>query len=312
MRWSSIPIAERLEIFEARIARAEVEGLIYNVDFQDLKDQVNRMLEEAYDKLHRAQTYGPRWAPPILYRLSPYAHQVPNLRAAAVKDLKALEGRKDQLSEEEYHDFLQAIAEIVVFAETWTPLCERFSALKKITVKGRKPSEDADPSKQRDLANTGTCGICGKNVKRAQGGGLHAHGYTLNYGTRNGNCFGVGRPPVEVSDAVYGQFLESVLRPQLANTSERLRSLHKDEVDSFEHPNFQSFAFSVRSFKRAKERYPDVERGDARFGELRRRAVDEAEYEVAALERMIADFESRLQNWTPAPLPDQPRASSRD
>jgi len=62
------------------------------------------------------------------------------------------------------------------------------------------PAPSRGPSPQRTLENTGTCPCCFKNQK-LKGGGMVLHGYRapgLGAGFQ-GNCFGVGYPPFEVS-----------------------------------------------------------------------------------------------------------------
>lgn len=107
------------------------------------------------------------------------------------------------------------------------PLIEKLELLKPIIQKGRIPSE----SPVRTLERTGTCGICGKNVKLDPNGNLWSHGYTLNrsWGMRTQNCFGTGYLPIEVSNESlkdYIQILERYLEsiPNLLSKADAKQS----------------------------------------------------------------------------------------
>lgn len=60
----------------------------------------------------------------------------------------------------------------------------------------------------RDLVNTGTCGVCEGNYKRDSGGGLVHHGYQRpGHGYIVGDCFGVGYQPWELSPKSVEKYL---------------------------------------------------------------------------------------------------------
>lgn len=122
---------------------------------------------------------------------------------------KAKQARKDAVLNYPYHDELQkkAVQDIKNFLARWEPLCERFLSLKPLIVKGRIPSENPRAVPERTLDHTGTCGICGRNIKM-RGAILVDHGYTKGYGFRNGICFGAHYKPIEISPEVLQAYLD--------------------------------------------------------------------------------------------------------
>lgn len=72
-------------------------------------------------------------------------------------------------------------------------------ALGMPTVEDEKAEKE---NKARDWVNTGTCAICGMNVKMREGK-LVLHGYQRpGWGSIQGSCFGVNWPPYETSNGV--------------------------------------------------------------------------------------------------------------
>jgi hypothetical protein len=89
------------------------------------------------------------------------------------------------------------------------------------------------PSKIRDLDNTGTCPVCFNNIKLSARSavpgmpGMVLHGYKRpGHGSVEGNCFGQGWPPFELSPKgtiAYANRLSihvAMLRDQLSNLSD--------------------------------------------------------------------------------------------
>jgi len=116
----------------------------------------------------------------------------------------------------------------------WAPICEMFKTLKPMIIKGRKPSGSTP---MRTLENTGTCACCGKNIKMNDEGKLVDHGYTTERGYRNGQCIGVNKQPLEVSDegllAMATALIHTISHEQigLVNQTSKLRkSSNMDEV----------------------------------------------------------------------------------
>ncbi len=169
-------------------------GVIYNVDYKEVKDAANRKLEEGYraavvDK-YLAVDYDTRMA---------YPEGVSNLYYSAYPQAHTLKARDNQIikAEKEYGDhwMVQAARE---YLELVRPVIEKLVIIKGLVVKGRKPSTTPRQTPERTIENTGTCSVCGRNVKMKDNK-IVDHGYTVKYGFQSGNCSGVGYDPIEIS-----------------------------------------------------------------------------------------------------------------
>ncbi len=173
--------AEAIEILKSRP--------IFNVDFLEAKDALNRFFEEAVnDEIKEIYFYGRLYNYPEnvqdLFWKDWSLHRVPSLQKAVSK----VTYNGDTV--------IDAIKRVL---NEWEEASALVKSAKGDVIKGRKPVADSDrKTKIRTIENTGTCPCCGKNVK-INGGKMVDHGFTLYYGWRNGNCFGVGRKPWEVS-----------------------------------------------------------------------------------------------------------------
>jgi len=184
----------RFDILEM-IDTAIENGIIYNVDYKDLKDAVNRKLEEGYraavtkpylEGLHeRNEEISPEMSEALYYSGYPQAHTL-NARDKGITKLEKTEGD---------HWMVKAARE---YLELVRPVIEKLVIIKGLVVKGRKPSTDPRKTPERTLENTGTCSVCGRNVK-LKFGNIVDHGYTVQYGFQEGNCHGVGYEPLEIS-----------------------------------------------------------------------------------------------------------------
>lgn len=182
-------------------------GIIHNADYNDLKYSINRALEAAwntfvtqpylavdYDK--RQTIYGPVVVDNLYCGSGPQIHNLKSVLKRIAKVEKA----------DPECDLLPKAIELCDAIE---PIINDMNTLKGMVVKGRKPSTEPRKTPERTLENTGTCGICGHNVKM-NNGKLVAHGFTLTWGSRNGNCFGVGYEPHEVSKKAVVAFLQDL------------------------------------------------------------------------------------------------------
>lgn len=175
--------------FNEIIKTALDSGSIYNVDYQDVKSSASSAFDHSRDVIRSA-----------FFHAGAYKNRTPqeteidnsigyNLTAFPSKKLVKL------LSNAERTEFVAAVE--VLVAE-WKPVSDNLKALKPMVVKGRKPSETPRMTPERTLENTGTCSVCGRNVK-LRDGKIVDHGFALRFGFRNGMCPGVGFDPIEVS-----------------------------------------------------------------------------------------------------------------
>ena len=174
------------------ILTAEV---IYNVDFEETKGRLNRLIEKRHDEVQKlylalihADSNGRQIGDEFLTNVY-YGHPMAHTMKAFVKRIpKSVPARAQHIV-----DACHALV-----AE-FTPACEALAAAKTRVIKARKPSGKVFATPERTIDNTGTCACCGMNVK-LNGGKIVAHGYTIRWGFQSGNCFGVGYKPIEVSN----------------------------------------------------------------------------------------------------------------
>lgn len=169
-------------------------GVIYNVDFVELKNAANRALQIGYRKAvvepYLNVDFDTRNAYPVgmndlYYSAAPQIHTL-NARDKTITKLEKEHGD---------HWMVKAARE---YLELVRPVIVDLNKVKALVIKGRKPSDKPRKTPERTLDNTGTCAVCGRNVKLNHGK-IVDHGYTIRYGFQEGNCFGVNFDPIEVS-----------------------------------------------------------------------------------------------------------------
>lgn len=181
-----------------RIADFIEAGVIYNVDWKDLKESINRQLSagykavtaEPYLALPRDDSTGERRGVPREVSLELYYAQGPQIHANMQNKIAKLERTFGN------HWMVKAARE---YADAVLPIIADANKIKATITKARKPRETDRETPERTIENTGTCAVCGRNVKREKGGQMWAHGYTLRWGFQQGNCAGVGYQPIEIS-----------------------------------------------------------------------------------------------------------------
>lgn len=91
------------------------------------------------------------------------------------------------------------VTAMILFLNDWEDVATTLVDAKKDAIKGRRPVAEADRrTPPRTLENTGTCAVCGHNVKLHYGS-IVDHGFQLQFGMRRGRCFGVDYSPWEVA-----------------------------------------------------------------------------------------------------------------
>ena len=171
------------------------------------------------------------------------------------------------------------------FLAFWTPVVTLFDQAKPLIKKGRRPAENVDDSERRTLENTGTCPVCGKNVK-LEGGRLVHHGYTVQYQAFQGGCFGVGHEAWEVSPKG-AQDYASGLEVYLVDITEEYDSWKAEGIDK---------VFSERT----KKYLVKVDQG---YQEAVDRLLRDREYQIKNLTSTLEWFREKIANWTPSTLP---------
>jgi hypothetical protein len=241
-------------------------GVIYNVDFKDLKEAVNQALEAAWGAAvknlylsheDRRERYDWVATDNLYYGQGPQIH---NLKSVIKKIAKV----------EKIDPKCDLIAPARAICELVTPIIEDMNKLKGMVVKGRKPSTDPRLTPERTIENTGTCAVCGRNVKLDKGQHIVSHGYTIRWGFQSGNCHGVGFKAVELSPEGIVSW-KKVLEAALAHAEENIQSL-RDAAEVDKNRNT-------------------------------RMAVSQAEATIRYAPRDIAELETRITTWEAKPLP---------
>lgn len=300
--------AEKLNRWEAMIQEilvpAALNQRIYNVDYKEVKDLLNRLIE---GRLRNIWAYwldnGGRGNSFRLdsYWKNPYSNQLLGFIKCVDKDrlaLKKVVGMDDEI---------KAVAEktlkdLTLVAET---IHEQYAlplmALKDKIVMGRKPSTDPKKTPDRTLEHTGTCGICGKNVK-IEGTGLYHHGFTLQWQSRNGSCFGRGYKPIEISSDVLVDYIAKVVRPYIKKETELLSFLQSGKRDG-------TIIEITSHFRNAPgtSRFPihlKLAKGEPMFDQVVNENINHHESNIRMGEMELANREQQLREWAPRPLPD--------
>ncbi len=259
---------------------------IWNTDYNDLKFTFSRLLEEAkkaaqneyLNNREPGQTDYPGASGEMLRELY-YFH--PQINSFGKFD-RLLRAAHDSLKGEQP----EVIGAFWSVYDTFQPIATELNNLKQYIKKGRKPSDDPTKTPPRTIDHTGTCPVCGRNIK-IEHGVMYAHGFVVQ-GYRSGNCFGVGYPPIEVSDRGAKAFLGSLKAQKVAV----LKAIEVLKV-----------APSISRYRR-DESLEVVKRGDAGFDRLQASEIGQHESVIRFLTSDIKTFEEVIRIWKPTPLPD--------
>ena len=200
---------QAINILDAAITN----GIIYNVDFVAAKERLNRNFELAsrdVQQVHLSNrgTDAEESNTAIYYDVSSGLHNFPSKKFVKL------------LANATASPVLDAANGLVA---EWSPVAAKLKAVKPLIIKGRKPSDKPRTTPARTIENTGTCAVCGQNVKLDKGGNIVSHGYRVVYHSHPGNCFGVGYKPIEVSNeglVAYVEMLENTLTAEKAKLAD--------------------------------------------------------------------------------------------
>lgn len=245
-------------------------GLIYNVDWKDLKESINRQLSKGFKQvtsvpylaLPRVEDgkgdRGVHWdiVDALYYGTGPQIHADMNSKITKLEKKHA-----DHWMVKAAREYLESVRTVI----------EDANKIKATITKTRKPREGDRVTPERTIENTGTCAVCGMNVKRSKGGQIVDHGYTLRWGFQQGNCAGVGYQPIEISPEGAVNYLGR-LRDALIQAETDVERLQQT---------------------------PSAERTKAERGELVR-----AEATVRYAPRDVTRFEKIIAEWEATDLPD--------
>jgi hypothetical protein len=286
-------------VIENVIGNYLATGVIHNADWQEAKRCCNNLIEsitrqiwEAYlNKGHRGNQRIPEsyYSNPYMNQLVGYLKKVGNDLKLAAAQMSASVLDRTGL-DVMYGDQLEALAalqtEVLRIHEAYA---SQLIAMKDKIVKGRKLGERKTP--ERTLDHTGTCAICGKNVKMDKDGLLVDHGFTIDFGQRAGHCFGCGYEPIELSPKALKDYLEKVLEPWKAQRRAYKEGLHEAHD-------------IVSSFRYDAHRKPRVfNEEDPLFATVKQEEFRRVEREINAVTARIIGVKTQITTWAPKALP---------
>ena len=278
-----------LEEITAQLQAAKAAGRIWNMDLIDLKDALNRRISETFQHLNLSiESLG---GVEVYWDLA-YPIMACNATTLLGK-LKQLDKLPESGSWPELKATVRSLQQV----------CELAAAVKPLVVKGRRPGETPNLN-PRTLEHTGTCGCCNRNIKLNGAGRIWDHGYEIEgrgrgmrggYGYKvGGSCFGVGYPPIEVSDEVWVALLAKMERD--------LVSLPQRIVNQTAHVKGLPQPVDKHSWQMSKDEQVVAERYHAAKGYLGRLKLY-----LKCLPRDISEMKLRIASWAPKPLPGTSR-----
>lgn len=118
---------------------------------------------------------------------------------------------------------------VVSHRNRWKPLFDALQELITRQVKGRRPAAAKKVIGTR-IQLRATCACCFRD-QAVSGDRMVAHGYTLDYGFQNGNCYGAGKPHFGTEAGVaFTKDLITNVRSTAASAKRRAEGAAKGEV----------------------------------------------------------------------------------
>ena len=150
---------------------------------------------------------------------------------------------------------------------------------------------------ERTLDNTGTCAACGQNVKRDKKGKIVSHGYRVIWNSHQGNCFGVGYDPIEVSPEGLIAYKEAAIRGRdgLIKTIAHLEAAKFDTV---------TVDKKIGYGYNARTEQVTYEKGSVEFGNVVAQRLSKAQSDLKQTVTVIENCTKAIATWEATPLPD--------
>ena len=264
------------EEIHAALDNAVEARAIYNVDFIELKYQASKRMEldqVAVQKIYLDVDYEDRNEVDgeIYYNIGYSPVQGPSRKfanfvaAAPAGDVKTA---------------------ALAFVKTWAPIAVKFKEIKPFVIKGRKPSDTPRKTPERTIENTGTCPVCGQNVK-LKDGQMVSHGYQVRWNQFVGNCFGVREQALEVSDSGLRNYLNLVLIPTQADLTKQVTEHEASEL------NVPS------PWRRGRF----IDPGEEGYDRARHSHIERTKNDIKFIGKDIETFRVRIQEWKATKLP---------
>lgn len=273
------------------LSAARAKGMIWNVDFEDLKFRLGRLIwkasDEKKDLLWKVEQILEAQRVHLTFCYLSSGHDL----LATVKKI-TVAAQKAKLFDH---------PAILAFLAAWKPFTtasELLVSLKTLVQKGRRPNPEAEARKERSLENTGTCGCCNRNIKLEPGQSViwdhgfsikgRGHGFGAGYKT-GGSCFGTGYKPIETSPQVWKDMLAAWEKraADLPGVIERLTT-------------------EIAGMKKPKPPAAPTTQEDADYAKRyfnHQQTLRLCQHELSNLTTAIPEMHVKLANWAPRPLP---------
>ena len=275
-------VTERTSSTLLRLEAAVSSGVVYNVDFSDFKYwlscELDREVKVIYDLCLNSGD-GSGWK------------RTSNATFPGISELYDIlpHGLYSFTSfEKKYRKIGRITGELAAKCEDlirfWSPVHTLlYKTAKALITKTRKPSETPSLTPPRTLESTGTCPVCGRNVKINDSKKIAAHGYSVEGHQFHGECFGTGKTAWEISSEGAEKYV-AALRPRVPKLEELILDLPtRDEVYIF--------------------RVGTVKRDNPSFEKFLNSKLYDLKSELSSLKREIARVEEKIAGWEPATLP---------
>lgn len=152
---------------------------------------------------------------------------------------------------------------------------------------------------ERTRENTGTCGICCKEQKLTKQGNLVHHGFTKpGHGYIQGDCFGVGFKPYELSASSCKSYIEALTK---------MMNDHKAALRRHQNGEILTLNVETKTYKLIMGRkiYDTklVNKGTPEFEVAQKQIIIKLQNQIRQLEGSITFYQSRVDNWKLDTLP---------
>jgi hypothetical protein len=265
----------RLDKAEEKLDRVPNEGPIWNVDWMDAKDYLSSAIDTIQwvitDKIRDLDSWkalDQETQHKLYYTMCNlgYPHEF---------------RRKTELFRKAFSKYPEFMAIAVPFFDELLPVCDKLATLKSKVMKGRKPSLTPSKIPERTIENTGTCGVCKRNVKMVTRGKhyIWTHGYSVDhhYG-RSADCFGSGHQPIEESNEVLTAYQENLEK------------------------YLETLPIAIENLTKWLAENPLTKENRTGF-ENRQRSLSQYKFEIKRIPETIEDLKAEILAWKPRNLP---------
>jgi hypothetical protein len=248
-------------------------GSIPNSRYNDIKASLNVEMERASRKAReeilnlRAEASDGSELTNLYYALPDYPHQV--------------KGFSKKLS-----SYSSVPPMVKVLVEDFLLVAKLLETAKPLVKKGKAQSLLPSSKPARTLTNTGTCPICGKNVKLSPCGLLVSHGYSRGEGYHTADCYGRGYEPLEISYVALEDFISML---------ESYKT--KEELHEFQLLRNQVTSLYSKQFKK------HISEGEAGWEQTLTSHIYKTRTNINTAELDIRMRKEQVANWKPGTLP---------